>query len=262
MALKLNAATLNYVCRRGRYALRHGLRRGVTFGHCPICQRRTIFLKEGAWLRDQFKCARCFSIPRWRALIHVLETFFPEWRDMQIHESSPGGAASDKLAAECAGCIQTHYYPTIPPGQINDGFRCENLEAMTFADSSFDLVVTQDVFEHVLRPQEAFREISRTLKPGGAHVFTVPWYFWKPTLVRAIPDDAGGIQHIVEADYHMNPVDLNGSLVVREWGADLPDYIFEAAGMSTTAIHLHDVRQGISAKFIEVFISRKPHEAL
>ena len=28
--------------------------------------------------------------------------------------------------------------------------------------------------EHIFNPQSAFREIARTLKPGGAHIFTVP----------------------------------------------------------------------------------------
>jgi hypothetical protein len=35
----------------------------------------------------------------------------------------------------------------------------EDLEALTFPDESFDLVITQDVFEHVLRPAKAFAEI-------------------------------------------------------------------------------------------------------
>jgi len=43
-------------------------------------------------------------------------------------------------------------------------------------DESFDLVITLDVFEHVLRPAKAFAEIARTLKPGGAHIYTVPYY--------------------------------------------------------------------------------------
>ena len=44
---------------------------------------------------------------------------------------------------------------------------------MTFENESFDLFITQDVFEHVMTPNKAFKEIERVLKPGGAHVFTV-----------------------------------------------------------------------------------------
>jgi hypothetical protein len=79
--------------------------RGSYYGHCPICEKWTIFLKEGTWLRDQLKCYRCNSIPRWRALIHILQARFPNWRERRIHESSPGGPASEKLLGS-AGTIR------------------------------------------------------------------------------------------------------------------------------------------------------------
>jgi 2-polyprenyl-3-methyl-5-hydroxy-6-metoxy-1,4-benzoquinol methylase len=60
------------------------------------------------------------------------------------------------------------------------------MSALTFADGTFDLIITQDVFEHVMQPAETFREIARVLKPGGAHIFTMPWYpNLQQTLQRA-----------------------------------------------------------------------------
>ncbi|WP_371419407.1 methyltransferase domain-containing protein [Bradyrhizobium sp. CCBAU 051011] len=35
-----------------------------------------------------------------------------------------------------------------------------------FADDTFDLVITQDVFEHIFRPDLAISDIARTLKIG------------------------------------------------------------------------------------------------
>ena len=240
------------------YVLPHVIRRQVVFGFCPICEHRSVFCMEGEWLRDQLKCARCRSIPRWCAIVRVLETFFPGCRQMAIHESSPGGSSSAKLARECRGCVQTHWHPDVPAGSVKDGYRSENLEQQTFPDASFDMVITQDVFEHVLNPARGFAEVARTLKPGGTHVFTVPWYYWKPTLVRAVRQPDGTVRHLAEPDYHGNPIDAKGSLVVTEWGVDLADFVYRCAGLTTTAVHLHDRRQGIEGKFIEVFISRKP----
>lgn len=240
-----------------------GLSKGLltgsfNFGYCPICEKKTIFIKRATWLRDFYHCARCASIPRWRALVYVLQTHFPLWRELKIHESSPGGVSSDKLKRECSSYVASHFFPETPPGEMHQGFRCENLERQTFEDAEFDLVITQDVFEHVLDPARAFSEVARTLRPGGAHVFTVPWYYWKETLVRAIRD-AGAIRHLEQPDYHGNPIDLNGSLVVTEWGWDLCDFIYQHSGLTTTAIRIFDRYRGIEAEFIEVFVSRKKH---
>ncbi|MEY2556877.1 MAG: hypothetical protein QOE34_302, partial [Verrucomicrobiota bacterium] len=163
-----------------------------------------MFIKEGTWLRDQLLCLRCRSIPRFRALIAVLEDLFPNWRDLAIHESSPSGVSSAKIASESRNYVGTYWFPEIPLGTMHRDYRCENLEHQTFPDGSFDLVITQDVFEHVLDPARAFADIARTLKPSGAHLFTVPWYYWKPTFVRAVKDGEG-VRHLAEPDYHVNP---------------------------------------------------------
>ena len=153
--------------RWSRYVLPHVIRRQVVFGFCPICEHRSVFCMEGEWLRDQLKCARCRSIPRWCAIVRVLETFFPGWRQMAIHECSPGGSSSAKLARECRGCVQTHWYPDVPAGSVKDGYRSENLEQQTFPDASFDMVITQDVFEHVLDPREGSPRWRGRSSPGA-----------------------------------------------------------------------------------------------
>ena len=231
--------------------------RGFHFGHCPICETRTIFIALGDWLRDHLVCIRCASIPRWRALVYVIMTRFPNWREMRIHESSPGGAASRKLARECRFYTPTYLFPNVTRGEEKDGFRCENLESQTFNDCSFDLVVTSDVLEHVLRPACAFSEIARTLCPGGAHIFTVPWYWWKETLLRAVPKQDGSIEYLLPPDYHANPIEKAGALVVTEWGRGLCDFIYQTSGLVTTALLLRDMRMGLAGEFCEVFISSK-----
>ena len=48
-------------------------------------------------------------------------------------------------------------------GSEKDGVRCENLEKLTFANETFDLVITQDVMEHVHTPQAAFNSNLPTI---------------------------------------------------------------------------------------------------
>lgn len=229
-------------------------------GRCPVCGRATLFIMYGPWLRDHYLCARCNSIPRQRALMLVLEREFPDWRSLRIHESSPGGASSDRIRAQCPGYKATQFYPDVPPGASKDGFRCENLERMTFQDASFDLVITQDVFEHVLAPEDALREIARTLKPGGAHLFTMPYYAGRATRVRA-RHGADGVELLAEPEYHGNPIDSRGSLVTREWGADFPDFVRRHSGMETTIYRERGRNRGLDGEFLEVFVSRKPDVA-
>lgn len=188
----------------------------------------------------------------------VLEHQFPNFRMLAIHESSPCGPASDRLSRECPGYLASQYFPAESPGEVIDGFRNENLEKITFPDNSFDLTITQDVMEHVLNPDRAFAEIARTLKPGGAHLFTLPLYARAETKVRAV-ETAQGVEYLDEKEFHGNPVDAAGSLVVREWGLDLADFIYRSSGMSTVTYRSVDRKQGIDGEFLEVFVSRKPH---
>lgn len=176
-----------------------------------------------------------------------------------IHESSPVvRGVSERLKADCPYYLSSQYFPGIPSGEFFNNTRCENLEDLSFADNSIDIHVTQDVLEHVFDAEKVFREISRTLKPGGAHIFTVPIiYRDKPTQLRAKRDEHGNVIHILPAEYHSNPVDESGSLVVRDWGNDLAETIYETTGMITDRIVMESLHKGIKAEYLDVFISYK-----
>lgn len=226
-------------------------------GFCPICERSVEFESEGPWLRDQYKCRECHSIPRWRTLMTVIAESYPNWRELQIHESSPGGPLSNKLASECQGYLPSHFFPEATRGEIFKGYRCEDLMDQTFPNEAFDLVVTSDVFEHLPSVEPACQEIMRTLKPGGAHIFTVPWFKNRKTLVRAVVEN-GELRHIEEPDYHGNPIDDSGSLVFTEWGKELP-FLLNRWGQCPVVIHtIRDRSLGIDGDFREVFVQQKP----
>lgn len=229
----------------------------ANLGICPICESRTVFFDEGPSLRGGYRCWRCRSIPRWRALIKVLSEVDPDWRSMTIHECGPSGPASRKLRRECRSYTSSQYLSDVPWGETRDEVRSESVERLTFPSQSFDLVVTQDVFEHVLRPDDGFREVARVLRPGGKHVFTVPQYRGRPSLVRAVPGP-DGVRHLLPPDYHRGPVDVGGSLVVTEWGDDICDFIEESSGLPTSVHREKNRRYGIDGTMSEVFVSRKP----
>ena len=102
-------------------------------------------------------------------------------------------------------------------------------------------------------------EIARVLRPGGAHVFTVPIYHGSETLVRAVPSDTG-IEYLLPPDYHGGPEDPERSLVIREWGDDFVDFVSEHGGLSTEILDLKDRRLGLDGNDgypLQVLVCRK-----
>lgn len=196
--------------------------------------------------------------PRQRAIILALERFFPNWRALTIHESSPGGDSSDFIEKNCSGYPSSQSYKDIPRGTHKGKFRSEDLANLTFDDNTFDLIITQDVFEHVLEPKKAFKEIARVLNPGGAHIFTMPWYPNLPqSRIRATLNKQSEIEHIESPQYHGNPVDASGSLVTVDWGLDFVDFIYRSSGMTTIIYLQNDPKLGLEAELLEIFVSRK-----
>lgn len=229
-------------------------------GYCHTCCQQVSFCSMKKWLRDNFICTNCGSIPRERALMRVIEERCPRWREYIVHESSPAPrGASIRLRAECGSYIPSHYSPDFPLGSMDaDGTRIENLESLTFSDSSIDLHVSQDVLEHVFDPAAAFREIERTLKPGGMHIFTVPLVQGiKHSVIRSSMQMDTIVYHL-SPQYHGNPIGDGKSLVVTDWGYDICSFIHASSGLFTQVIDINDVGQGIRAELNHVLVSIKP----
>lgn len=145
-------------------------------GYCTLCESTTLFVSLNRWLRDNYVCVKCLSIPRQRAIIHVLKNYCDNYTTAKIHESSPSGPTFDYLKKHCENYTYSHFFSKEPLGKNKGNVRNESLECLSFDDNSFDIFITQDVFEHLYNPCIAFKEISRVLRTGGVHLFTVPYY--------------------------------------------------------------------------------------
>ena len=233
-------------------------------GTCDICEADVLFTSKNEWFRDNLRCSGCNSIPRERALMRIIKQYFPDLARLSIHESSPSTrGVSARLVRDCPGYTSSQYFPDTPLGQINQQYnaRCEDLEHLTFENSIFDLFITQDVMEHVFNPKAVFREISRVLKVGGMHIFTVPIVNKnRSSERRASQLKNGTIIHYLNPQYHQNPVDPDGSLVTIDWGYDIAALITDCAAMPTIIIQIDDLDAGIRASLIDVVVSMKVRE--
>jgi hypothetical protein len=239
------------------YVLRHA-------GWCPICEQATTFSASDAWLRDHYVCERCESLPRERALMVALQTRFPDWRRLRIHESSPEmRGLSAKLARECPGYVPSQYDPTVPFGALEPGgrWRSEDLERQTFETGSFDVVITQDVFEHIFDPDAAFREVQRTLRPGGAHLLTTPLVRAEAASRQRAERAADGVRHLEPPEFHGNPMSSDGSLVTWDWGYDIVDRIRACTGDEAWRIMVTVPALGMVAAYLDVILVERRSKA-
>jgi SAM-dependent methyltransferase len=119
----------------------------------------------------------------------------------------------------------------VPLGATLNGVRNEDLTALTFADGSFDYVVSLDVLEHVPDDRAAFSECYRCLAPGGVLLFTAPFDLAsRENIVRARMTEDGSVGHIRTPEYHGNPVDPEkGALCYRYFGWEVIQQL-EAVG--------------------------------
>ena len=63
-----------------------------------------------------------------------------------------------------------------------------NAEAIPFPSNTFDIVIANNVMEHLCDPHAVYREVFRVLKPGGQFVFKTPniWHYM-PLISRLTP---------------------------------------------------------------------------
>lgn len=206
-------------------------------GRCNICGRRTLFLcTDRAAVRNNMYCVFCQSVSRKRHVAEVVADLLGVKFVSQIPESvriynADAGDAFYKVLRGRQNYTCSVFLPTAAPGaKLGEGVYCQNIERLTFDSASFDLVITEDVFEHVRDYRKGLAEVRRVLRMGGYHVFTVPCNFDRPTVVRV---DTSGAEdrHLLPPEYHGDGFG-GRALAYRTFGLDLLDEL-EAAGMKT-----------------------------
>lgn len=203
---------------------------------CYVCGNNDNFHTQNGFSLREACCLACGASRRTsdlaRCIIHEfgehdclsLRQYIPSIPELKIYEAQADGALH-KVLMDLPGYVCSEFLVGVAPGALSkDGVRCENLEALTFPDNSFDLVVTQDVFEHIAEPIVGFREIARVLRPGGKHIFTVPVHEGRKTVVR-VDTQSGKPVFCLPKVYHGDPLRPSGCLVYTDFGDDIPQIL-------------------------------------
>lgn len=165
----------------------------------------------------------------------------------------------EKLKTEIPNLTGSEYLsPSIDSGSIVNGILNEDSTNLSFKDNSFDLYISNDVFEHVFDYKKAFSEAARVLKPKGKMIFHVPFNLGlTKTVIRAKKGRKGKIINILEPIYHGNPLSEEGSLCVQDFGWDLFDILRECGFKKSYALSKNNMYHGYLNVTSLVFIAEK-----
>jgi len=204
-------------------------------GLCTLCGNHAEWVNSAAAnLRDNYSCSKCKAGLRYRNQASAIVNYFGLGvhatlrdlvRDDRFSQSSVYEIALRgpfiKYFSQWKHYTQSFRWSDTPLGQTKQGVRSEDITKLTFSDSSFDLIISSDVLEHVFEYESAFAELFRVLKPGGYHIFTTPlsWPLPKLTVKRATERD-GHIDHHLPPRFHVGG-DNTPSLVVTDFGRDI-----------------------------------------
>jgi O-antigen biosynthesis protein len=177
-------------------------------------------------------CIRCRANLRYEMLATCLRSANLDWARQTVleldHRSPLRG-----LLSQAKTYYRSYYSEADELGSTRpDGVRCEDITQLSFEPNSLDLIVSSDVLEHVPAPEAAFRECHRVLKPGGFHLFTVP--VRAATQRRAEIRD-GKINHLMEPDYHSDPLNPQGILAFWDYGLDAAK-VFGTSGLEISIV--------------------------
>jgi SAM-dependent methyltransferase len=216
--------TISKTFREGRRALSN--LSTLKIRKCLACERMSVFLRTYD-TQEAECCMRCGANLRYEMLAQLIRSKFGDrLKSMSVMELDPNSPLRHVLR-NAATYIRTYYKVGDEGGSIRaiDGAQAEDITNLTLGNAFLDLIVSSDVLEHVPDLHRAFEESARVLKPGGVHLFTVP--VCRVTERRAILVD-DGIQHLMSAEYHLDPLDTKGILAFWNIGFDLPEVIAHA----------------------------------
>jgi hypothetical protein len=123
-------------------------------------------------------------------------------------------------------------------GAIIKGIHHEDVENLSFPDGNLDLIVSNDVFEHVPNPKKAFAECARVLKVGGVMFATIPFHQSSDVSIVRAELSSNGLKNLLSPVFHGNPISSEGSLVFTDFGWDLIQWLLEA-GFSDAAVDVY-----------------------
>jgi len=228
-------------------------------GYCPVCEAVTSFEhrrpSDGGWsdLRENIVCS-CGLNGRARMLFEALRRAIlelsPQSEVLFFEQVTPLFRCLSKKYSRIQGC--EYMGADCVSGEIVEWHgtkvRHEDLQAISAADGSIDLLYHGDVLEHVPDWEAALLENLRALRPGGQLIFTTPCFDLVNHKKRAEYRN-GKLTHLEPAAYHGNPIDQSGALVFTEFSTKLVDDLTRLGFVDSKIVCVFEPFKGIVSNY-------------
>lgn len=219
-------------------------------------------------MRETYLCRVCRSSLRYREQANaILKYYAPEgikniselaeteaFKALCVYEPGVSGPFR-KHFMDLPNYHQSFFWEGVKLGKKRDGVECQDLMRLTYDDDSFDLVITSDILEHVRKPELAFHEIRRVLRPGGRHIFSIPLTWPMPANSISRVDTSTGEDVFLMTPHYHGDGKGGRSLVYTDFGADLLARLAEM-DFPTEALRGQVEHDNLSS--VLTFVSRKP----
>jgi SAM-dependent methyltransferase len=171
----------------------------VAIGRCPVCGPTCfIMLKPDPFTT---RCLRCRANITNLSIVSAIKTAVGCPRGKTAYEMSSYGSTWQYLRDNSADFHFSEYFPGHASGEHVNGVRNEDATKLSFESESFDIITSNQVFEHICEDQKAYKECWRTLKPGGSLIFTVPMHD-TPRTEQVATITNGKIEWLSTPEFH------------------------------------------------------------
>lgn len=199
-------------------------------GYCKVCDKKSEFTIDKNYgyimkymFRESVVCNQCNLNNRQRYMMYKLS----DYSDKKIYMYEQVTHFFNTASQKFNNLIGSEYISDdIKSGEIIDNIMHQDALNLSFTDNSFDIIVSNDVFEHIPDIKKALKEAYRVLKNNGKLLVSIPFNELEySTNIRAKFDENNHLIYIETPEYHGNPMSDEGSLVFYDYGWDFLDML-------------------------------------
>jgi 2-polyprenyl-3-methyl-5-hydroxy-6-metoxy-1,4-benzoquinol methylase len=215
-------------------------------GYCAVCNQHQHLTYDRKYSdgisinwRERLVCVGCNLNNRSRLAHMLLVKEFEKRPRCKVYLTEQITALAGKLENNISDLVCSEYVShDLKAGSVTENhLRHEDLTSLSFDSSSFDVIGCFDVLEHIPNYQQALSEMARVLNANGIAIISAPFRRdLANTLVRATCSVDGKVTHLLEPEYHGDPIHGGeGALAYHHFGWDLLEAC-SMAGFATAEI--------------------------